>query len=311
MINYILFGLLSLFWGGSFVAIKYLIEEVPSSTAAFYRVFFSILFLVIIYFKALKLPKGFFGKELFYCVICGICSMGIPFSLLFWGEKYISPSMAGVLNGTVPFWTLIISVLFFNGIKQVTKTKVLGLFVGLCGILFIFGPKITMSGDPNEIMGLAAVLGMALFYSIGINLTDKLLAKNKIIVKKLNTIIQQIAAGFYLIILALIVDGVPDLGLLTKPQNSLSILYLSLISTCLAFIFFYRLIEVFGPVKASTVTYFVPPIALSLDAIIYGRILGLYEAIGSLIIMLSMYLLKERKIIKGNKDIKKLDSATV
>jgi len=292
-LNYILFGVLSLFWGGSFVAIKYLIEEVPSFTSAFYRVFFSIIFLVIIYLRKLKIRKGFWGKELFFASIAGVCSIGIPFSLLFWGERFVSPSIAGVLNGTVPFWTLIISLLFFGGLKDVTIRKCLGLLTGFFGIALIFGPKLKMTGNQNEVYGLIAIIGMAIFYSIGINLNKKILSHNKIIIKHINTIVQQVASLIYLGVIVLLTEGLPNLSLLASPQNYLSVIYLSLFSTCIAFIIFYHLILEFGPVKASTVTFFVPPIALSLDAVIYGRQLSLYEALGAAIIILSMFMLKE------------------
>lgn len=295
MLNFCLFGILSLFWGGSFVAIKYLIEDVPSFTAAFYRVFFSIIFLLIIYSKKVHIPKGFWGKELVYTSLAGLCSIGVPFTLLFWGERYVSPSIAGVLNGTVPFWTLLISIIFFGGMGDVTKRKVLGLVMGFCGISFIFAPRITLSGDINEVYGLIAIVFMALFYAVGINLNKKILSHNKIITKSLNLLVQQISSVIYLAIVLLAFDGIPDFSLLAKPQNYMSVIYLSLFSTCFAFIIFYRLIDVFGPVKASTVTFFVPPIALALDSVIYNRQLNMYEAVGAVIIILSMFMLKDVK----------------
>ncbi len=295
MINYLLFGLLSLFWGGSFVAIKYLIEDIPSFTAAFYRVFFSILFLILIYFKSIQIPKGWWGKELFFSSLAGLCSIGIPFCLLFWGERYVSPSMAGVLNGTVPFWTLMLSLMLFDGMKHITLKKVLGLVLGFVGITFIFGPKLSISGNQDEIYGLIAIVFMAISYSVGINLNKKILSHNKIITRNLNTIVQQVVSALFLGLVLLFVDGLPNLSLLIDPQNYLSILYLSLFSTCFAFIIFYSLIHHFGPVKASTVTFFVPPIALALDGIIYGRELTSFEGLGATIIIISMFLLKESK----------------
>jgi drug/metabolite transporter (DMT)-like permease len=295
VINYILFATLAFFWGGSFVAIKYLIHDVPAFSAAFYRVFFAIIFLLIIYVRKLKLPKGWFGKELFYSSIAGLCSIGVPFSLLFWGEKFVSPSMAGVLNGTVPFWTLILSILFFGGLKDITLTKVCGLVTGFIGIAFIFGPKITLSGNPMETYGLLAIVIMSIFYGMGTNLNKTILSKNTIVTGPLNTVVQQVVSVFYLAVVMLVFDGVPDLSLLAKPTNYLSVLYLSLFSTCLAFIIFYRLIHYFGAVKTSTVTFFVPPIALCLDGILFGRSLTLYEGVGASIIFLSMFMLRNKK----------------
>lgn len=295
MINTALFMLLACFWGGSFVAIKFLIHDIPSFTAAFYRVFFSTIFLSLIFMRSIKIPKGFWGKELIYSVIAGLCSIGIPFSLLFWGERFVSPSIAGVLNGTVPFFTLIIGIVFLRQIKSITFEKVIGLFAGFIGIALIFGPRVSFKGDSSEMFGLLAIIGMSFFYGIGINLNRKILTKNKIITGNLSLIIQHIVSFIYLAILMLFVDGIPDLSLLLKSQNALSLFYISFISTCLAFIIFYRLIREMGSVEASSVTFFVPAIALILDNIIYDQSLSMNEGIGTGIIFLSMFFLREKK----------------
>ena len=293
MLNYTLFALLALFWGGSFVAIKNLIHDVPSFTAAFYRVFFSVIFLFIIYARSTRLHKKLINKEFWGVAAAGFFSIGLPFSLLFWGEKFISPSIAGVINGTVPFWTLIIAVSFFGGMKDVTLRKIFGLFAGFIGIAFIFGPKINLTGSEGEIWGLLSVTGMAVSYSVGINLNKNILSNNKVYTKSVNTLTQQIVAQAYLTIVMLFVDGVPEFEKLTDLTNFASVIYLSLFSTCIAFIIFYRLIEEMGPVKSSTVTFFVPMVALTLDSIIYGRVLSMYEAIGTFVILMSMLLLKQ------------------
>ncbi len=304
MLNQVLFALLAFFWGGSFIAIKNLIIEVPSFSAAFYRVGFSVVFLAIIYLKSIKIPKGFSKQELLLTSITGLCSVGIPFSLLFWGERFITPSIAGVINGTVPFWTLIVGILFFNELKNLTYKKLIGLALGFIGIIFIFGPKLTLKGDSNELWGLLAVVGMAFSYAIGINLNKRILSANKYFTKSLNIIVQQIASAIYLLLVVLVTDGVPNLELLLRPVNGLSVIYLSLFSTCLAFIIFYRLIEQLGAIKASTVTFFVPAVALLLDYLIYNAQLSILEGIGAIIILLSMVLLKEGKTNQPEVNVK-------
>lgn len=299
MLHALLFSLLALFWGGSFVAIKNLIHDVPSTTGAFYRVFFSVLFLVLIYNRKIRITKIKNLKEIFASGITGLCLIGIPFSLLFWGEKFISPSIAGVLNGTVPIWATLISIMLFNGKQDITKLKMLGIMTGFGGLCIIFLPKIKLNGDMNEIYGLIAVLGMAIFYGLGTNFSKHLVAKNKEIIGQTNVFIQQVFALIYLTVLMLINDGLPDFTLLSNPSIGASVLYLSLLSTTVAFIIFHHLIAHYGPVKTSTVTFFIPPVSLLIDNVFYGTKLSSYEIIGALIILSSMYLMRD-KVIKGS-----------
>jgi drug/metabolite transporter (DMT)-like permease len=276
------------------VAIKTLIHDIPAFTGAFYRVFFSIIFMFIIFNRKLNFKGKIINHELSGVLLAGLCSIGIPFSLLFWGERFVSPSMAGVINGTVPLWTLLVSVFIFGDRDSLTSRKILGLVTGFIGLGFIFFPKISLTGNSNEIVGLLSIVGMALFYSIGINLNKKVLLNNKLITGNVNTILQQIVSVAFLLLLVLLVEGVPDISLLVKPENSFSIFYLSLFSTCIAFIIFYKLIIRMGPVTASTVTFFVPPISLGLDAFFYNRQLSSMELIGAAVIVMSMVLLKDR-----------------
>lgn len=297
MLNKFLFLALATFWGGSFVAIKYVIHEIPSFTAAFYRVFFATIFLSIIYSPSLKLPKGFFGKELLFSLVAGLCSIGIPFGFLFWGEQHVSAGLTGVLNGTVPFWTLIVAITFFSQINNITKKKLWGLFAGFSGITLIFGPRVQISGDIQELTGLVSIILMAVFYAIGINLNRTILTKNKIISTPLSLISQHSIASIFLGILAFSFDGYPDFTLLLNPKAALGLFYLSFISTTLAFIIFFKLIKEMGPIEASTVNFFIPAVALSIDTIAFGHSLTLLEGVGAVIIFISMYLLKERKPI--------------
>lgn len=294
MINTILFFTLATFWGGSFIAIKYLIVDIPAFTAAFYRVFFATIFLILIYIKSFKFDSTLLNRELLFVSLAGLCSIGIPFSLLFWGEQYISASIAGILNGTVPFWTLLISLIFLSDSKKFTLRKFVGLLMGFLGIFFIFGPKIQVQGNINEIYGLLAITLMALFYGIGTNLNRNIIIKNKSIKGSKNIIIQHIVASIYLGVLAFSFDGAVNIDLLLKPSNMAALFYLSFISTTLAFIIFFRLIKEIGSVEASSVTFFVPAIALILDILINSHILNMTEAVGTAIIFLSMILLKER-----------------
>lgn len=297
MVNRILFFSLATFWGGSFVVIKYAIAEIPSFTAAFYRVFFALIFLGCIYFKHFKGVPNFFDRRVFYSSLAGLCSIGIPFSLLFWGERYISASIAGVLNGTVPFWTLLMGISLFRNIKSVTRVKILGLILGFIGISVIFGPKVQLQGSIEEIKGLCALIGMSLFYALGININRSILVKETSLSSPVNLIIQHSISAIFLGILAYFVDGVFEWSLLLKPENGLSIFYLSFISTSLAFIVFFRLIREMGSVEASSVTFFVPAVALILDMITHQSTLTLLESVGTTIIFASMFLLKERKVL--------------
>lgn len=297
MIDKVLFFLLALFWGGSFLAIKNIVEKVPPFTSAFYRLFASTLFLVIIYRKDLMkfLKINVPIKEIFRCAVTGLCSIAIPFAFLFWGEKYISPSLAAIINGTVPLWTIGLSVLFFEGRNELSFSKLLGLMLGTLGLIIIFLPKLSFQNRSLEVFGILSVIAMAIFYGLGVNLNKILISKNKNILFKQSLIIQQTVSTIFLFLLMIIVEGLPDLNLILVPKILLSVGYLAFFSTALGFIIFYKLINSIGPVKASTVTFFSPAVAVLLDNIFNSRQLQPNEYSGATIVFVSLYFLQKNK----------------
>jgi drug/metabolite transporter (DMT)-like permease len=152
---------------------------------------------------------------------------------------------------------------------------------------------LNLKGEINEIYGMISVLGMAISYGIGINLNNKVISIFHKINSQTNLIIQQGFSALFILILSLFFNGIPDLSLLDSPKVITSILYLSFFSTALAYILFYKLIMNIGTVRASTVTFFVPIIALGLDALITGFIPGQLQIMGAFIILLSLYFLKK------------------
>lgn len=292
MIDKLLFILLAIFWGGSFLAIQNTIEIIPSFTSAFYRVFFSTIFIFIFFHKDLFSLKKIPSKEIIISALTGLCAVGIPFGLLFWGEKYVSPSVAAIINGTVPLWTLLFSVTVFGDKTILNFTKKLGVILGIIGLFFIFYPKLILKNEALELYGLLAIFFMAISYAIGINLNRKIQITNKHLSNRQNLIVQQFSSAVFLLLSCLVIDGVPNLNLLTNKIVAGSIFYLSFFSTALAFIIFYRLIRTLGSVKAASVTYFVPAVALILDNLIFKRSLLMNEYIGSVIVFVSIYFLQ-------------------
>jgi hypothetical protein len=63
-----------------------------------------------------------------YLMLAGLCGNGIPAVLFPLAETEISSALAGMINSTVPIFTLILGVLFFQ--MKSDKTKLIGIFIG-------------------------------------------------------------------------------------------------------------------------------------------------------------------------------------
>jgi drug/metabolite transporter (DMT)-like permease len=103
--------LLSLLWGSSFTLIKIAIGTVPPATIVLGRlVLGAALLLLLVRINNIALPKS--AKTWGGFVIQGLLQSAIPFTLVSWGEKYISSGLAGLLNSTPPLFSFLIIFLF-------------------------------------------------------------------------------------------------------------------------------------------------------------------------------------------------------
>lgn len=285
--NILLFILVACFWGGSFIAIKPLIEIVPSFTAATLRIVVAVLFLIV-FLPLIKIPLKIERKILGRVLLTGQFAFAIPFALLFWGERLISPGLAGVLNGTVPLFVFIFGAIFTPGIESINFRKISGLVVGLAGVIIIFFPQLQMS-ESNSLAGTFAVLMMSVSYAVSGLLNRGLFTQNPRLHPFTNLFFQLCSGAITLIPLSLAVDGAPQMSTWTPTMVVLwSTLYLGIGSTSVAFVIFYRLIKLWGAVRASTVTYIIPPAALLFDLLINKHIPHLNELIGVLVVTIGV-----------------------
>jgi drug/metabolite transporter (DMT)-like permease len=296
MVNFLLFLFLGSFWGGSYVAIKFAIAGCPSSLAAFLRLIVAVLFLTIVY---LMLGKKFqvAPDRRIKVWISGLFAQGIPFALLFWGEKSVSAGLAGIINGTVPLWTFLLSLIYLKQLEQFSSRTVLGLILGFSGLILVYFPLIQIIHDPLHTLGVCAVTGMALAYSISIIMNRFIISGDKKVDLFAAVYQQHLASLVFLGAVTFLSMAISnDSFSLTQLslETILSILYLGICSTGVAFLFWFRLIREWGAVRASSVTYLVPLVALVLDYIVLKTVHSTLEIVGTVIVLAGVFLLQKR-----------------
>ncbi|MCB0272701.1 MAG: DMT family transporter [Bdellovibrionales bacterium] len=293
--NVFLYILLACFWGCSFIAIKYVLEIFPPFFSAFLRTFLTVLFLSI-YILYKKIPSPL--KEIHIVLkwsFMGVFAFAIPWAALFWGEQFIQPSLAGMINSSVPIFALCISW-FVIPQDKVSSVGIFGVMLGFVGIACIFLPTIE-SGQNMSLVGMIAMIIMSISYSINVVWTRKW-------GRKINLAwaiwIQTLTSSFLLLAVSLAThETYPSLhAIFEYPKSVLGILYLSFCSTTLAMIFFYHLIHQWGAVKASSVNYILPFIAIFVDYLVLDHLPTLYEWVGVVLIIAGLLLLHFYRVKK-------------
>lgn len=289
--NYIAFFSVASLWGGSYTAIKFAVLQFPPFFSAMLRVIIAQLSLALIVYvcdKPIRLPARLMWKTW----LVGLFPLGIPFALLFWGERFISPGLAGVICATMPLWVLILGLIFIPASRSLSVSKIVGLIIGLVGVCVIFAPMITFDGSDNEIIGTIAVLLMAIAYAIGALLNQRLL-KGKTIPIYTHLFHQNLSSAIFLILLSIIFEKWPSLNIVFSSSNLwLASLYLGIFSTAVAWLLYYHLIHQWGAIRATAAAFVAPIMAILWDYLFFHNYPGFSEALGALIILSGVFLIQ-------------------
>lgn len=259
--NWLVFALLSLVWGSSFVLIKEGLRSFSPYQVASLRMLFAGLVLVPFAIKALpQIPKEKMGLVL----ISGVAGNFIPAFLFCIAETQIDSSLAGILNSLTPLFTILVGISFFK--VQTNITKVIGVIIGFIGLCFLFAAGKDISLRNMSYAGL--VLMATIFYGINVNMVGRYLQN----IGALN--IASVAFSFLVLPSAAILffTGYFNNNFTNQTviQSTLASAVLGIIGTSLASILFYYLIKRAGVIFGSLVTYGIPIVAVCWG-MVYGE----------------------------------------
>ena len=103
--DWVVFGLLGLFWGTSYLFIKIAVETLPTFTLIAGRLGIGTLVLATaLLVRRVRLPRE--PRVYLFLALLSIFSISFPFSLITWGERSIDSALASILNATVPLFTV-------------------------------------------------------------------------------------------------------------------------------------------------------------------------------------------------------------
>jgi len=180
-----------------------------------------------------------------------------PYLLFSWSEQRISSGLAGVLSGTTPLCTLLLARAF--GVGRLTPARVLGLVLGLAGVVLLAAPWHDGSRTVS-LAGVLAALGAAACYAGSYVYARRLLTNRG--TEPLVLAAAQLTTGALLLGAATPWIGRQPVTL--TGSVALSVVALGVLSTGIAYVLNYRLIEDEGPTAASMTNYLAPVVAVVL-----------------------------------------------
>ena len=289
-IDLLLLVLLGVIWGSAFFNIKIATYSYDPFTLALVRVVFASIPLVILCkYKGIKI-EAFTSNWRPYALV-GLCNITIPFILIAIGTNKINSYLAAILMSTTPLSGSILAH-FFTKNEKISFYKSMGILIGFLGIIILFFDKLIIN-ESNYIFVLVTILGST-FYSIGGILTLKLKDKGNENVTTSTT--------FWSVIFLLPLSLVFETPWNSSPtlESTLSLLYLGIVATGVAWLIRFRILTVNGLVFQTQVAYLIPIFGVIFGYFLMDEIITWRVLISLSIIIIGIYIVK-----KNNKGLKK------
>ena len=284
--DWLAFLALGTIWGSSFLWIKIAVQEVGPFTLVAFRLLFGLLGLAVVAaYTRPVFPKAW--RMWLILTLIGFTNNALPYVLISWGEQYIDSAVAAILNSTTPLFAMVFAHLFLHD-DRLTLHRLVGILVGFAGIVILVSRDL-LSGVQMNLLGQLAVLLASVLYA-GTSVFAR--KKTKGVSQVPLALIPLIGADIFLWGITPIVESpfmLPQL-----PITWLAIIWLGLLGTCVAFLFYYYLLHSVGPTRTTLVTYIFPLVGVILGVVFLDELLDWHLLVGGLLVVGSILVVNSR-----------------
>jgi len=283
--DWLLLGLLSILWGGSFFFNGVVLKELPPFTLVFLRVALATLMLLpLLWFYRIRFPAGLSGWKPFVAI--GLFNNVLPFSLIVVGQTYIPSGLASILNATTPLFT--VAVMTAAGEEKLQARRIAGVVVGLIGVIVLQSDGFML--ERGQGLGILLCLTAALSYGVSALVARRLPSD----VPPLGAAtFQMLVSTAMMIVVAGVVERPWQLPM-PGPTTWLAVIGLAALSTALAYIVFFQILRSSGATNVMLVTLLIPVTAILLGVLVLGETISLREIVGALVIGSALLLIDGR-----------------
>jgi len=286
LLDYVLLVLLALIWASAFFNIKIATYSFGPVTIAFLRVFFgAIPVLLLCYYKDIKLEA--FSKDWYWFALIGFINLVAPFFLIAYGIKSVQSNLAAILMSTTPLSSTVLGH-FYTKNEKFNFIKTFGILIGFSGILYLFSDNLLI--DENNFISAILILLGSTCYVVGGVLTLK-------ISKKKN----ENVTGSILIWATIIL--IPLVSIIEQPwkvtprlDSTISVIYLGLVSTGLAWLLRFRILVKNGLIFQSQVSYLIPIFGTILSYIFLKELITTKVLISLIAVSVGIYFVRKADI---------------
>jgi len=302
------FAAVYIFWGSTYLAIKYAIETMPPFLMAGTRflVAGAILYVWARFSKDYEKPSF---KHWRTCFIVGTLLLLGGNGGVVLAQHYISSSLAALLVATEPFWIVLLGWLWLKGSRPNWKVA-LGLLIGFAGVYLLIGGQSNAEGSgTGQILGAFLVIGAAFSWALGSMYGLRATTPKS---SALTAGMQMLSGGAVLTVVGTLKGEWTNFNIAEASANSwFAVAYLIIFGSLISFTAYSWLLKNAQPAMVATYAYVNPVIAVFLGWLIAGESFTAQMLVGAAIIIGSVALItSHNKEVDSEEEIELNESNT-
>ena len=253
-----------LVWGSTWLAIEFQLGEVPVIISVVYR-FAIAASLMWMYCLWAGVPMRFSRRNHAFIALLALCNFSMNYAVLYYSQTYLTSAMTSIAFSTMLLMNIVNTRLIFG--TRITARVYVGALFGILGITALFWNDLVSAGaEGNSLYGLFLVMSGALIASFG-NMVSVRNSREGMNVFAVNA--WGMLYGTLILLLLAVLSGT-QFTFSDEPSYLVSLLYLGVFGTVIAFATYYVLLSEMGPERASYVIVLFPVVAVILSSLFEG-----------------------------------------
>jgi drug/metabolite transporter (DMT)-like permease len=264
------FAIIYLVWGSTFLAIRIGVHEVPPFLLAAMR--FVVAGLVLCGWMLAKGERSPSGRQWLSVSILAVLIFVVDYGLVFWAEQRVPSGVTAVMMATIPVF-MALSEISILRTQKLTVGLALALLIGIAGVAVLMSRSLMLGGAPIDGTGAVALIVASIGWSVASALARKLPLPSS---KVMSSGVHMLTGGVMLAVTAAALGEIHRFRPAAVSRGAwLSLLYLIVAGSIVAFTAYVWLIHHESPTRVGTYAYVNPVVAVVLGYFLGGEELGL------------------------------------
>jgi drug/metabolite transporter (DMT)-like permease len=294
------FAAIYVLWGGTFLAIRVAVLQIPPLFTAGTR-FFTAGAILYVWMRARGQPRPSL-KEWQHLLVIALCMFVMTYAALFWAAQYVSSGVVAIIEASLPITTVILEVFVFRA-QPLQWRLAVGVAVGFAGVALLL---IHNSGQHLAILPCLVILGAGIAWSLGAVLSSRLSLPSS---RPLCAGAEMLLGGFILLVSSASVGELHPLPHISL-KAALALTYMIVFGSLIAYSCYVWLLGRFSVTRVSSHAYVNPVVAIVLGHFVAGEIITGRSIAASALILVSVFLLlsggapiKRKSLIQAGEEV--------